>query len=248
MTVKTIYSMLPDAGALISLEPEELAGIVLEHIKSHSGLNQGYVNRYNFGIAGNTYSEFPIERQDHVGKALMEAWMWLEREGLIAPKLEDTGLWFYVTKRGQRIDGSAGIEAYRRSAVLPKQFLHPTIAQKCWSSFLRGEYDTSVFQGFKELEVAIRAAINASDDLLGTDLARRAFATEGGLLTNATAQRGEKEALGHMMAGALGSYKNPHSHRNVALSVEEAAEMLIHASHLLKIVDARTAALNAPKD
>lgn len=93
MAVKTIYSMLPDADALISLEPEELAGIVLEHIKSHSGLSGGYVNRYNFGLAGNTYSEFPFERQGQVGKALMEAWMWLEREVLIAPKLEDTGLW-----------------------------------------------------------------------------------------------------------------------------------------------------------
>lgn len=243
--VRTIYSMLPDADALILLEPEELAGIVLEHIKSHSGLNQGYVNRYNFGLAGNTYSEFPSERQERVGKALMEAWMWLEREGLIAPKIGDTGLWFYVTKRGERIDGSAGIQAYRHSAVLPRKFLHPTIAQKCWSSFLRGEYDTCVFQGFKELEVAIRAAIKAPDDLLGTELARKAFATDGGALTNTTAPRGEREALGHMMAGALGSYKNPHSHRNVALSAEEAAEMVILASHLLKIVDARAAALIA---
>ena len=41
------------------------------------------------------------------------------------------------------------------------------------------------------------------------------------------------------MAGALGSYQNPHSHMKVQLGAEEACEMIIIASHLLKIVDSR---------
>jgi hypothetical protein len=35
---------------------------------------------------------------------------------------------------------------------------HPAIVKACWSAFLRGDYDTAVFQTFKELEVAIREA------------------------------------------------------------------------------------------
>ena len=61
-----------------------------------------------------------------------------------------------------------------------------------------------------------------------------------GTLADLNSQEAEREALSNLFAGAIGSYKNPHSHRNVELEEPlEAAEIIMLASHLLRIVQAR---------
>ncbi len=232
-----MHSLLPDADVLLKLEPEELAGFLLQYLASASP-NSNLLNRGNFTL-GSTVADYPSDQREACSRALMEAWVWLEREGLIAPRPGQNGDWIFLTRRGRQAASPEALQAYRRANLLPRQILHASIVQKVWATFLRGDYDTSVFQAFKEVEVAVRdgAGLGAGD--YGVALMRKAFDPDRGPLTDLATLRAERESLANLFAGAIGSYKNPHSHRNVTIDALQAVEMITIASHLLTIVDKR---------
>ena len=102
---------------------------------------------------------------------------------------------------------------------------------------MQGDYDAAVFQAFKQVEVAVRKAGNYTELDLRVSLMRDAFHPEDGTLTASGRQQAEKQARSDLFAGAIGSLKNPGSHREVEITAEEAAEIIVFASHLLRIVD-----------
>lgn len=231
-----ISSAIPNSGDLLALEPEELAGVLLQHI---NGLSLQDQNRHNAFNGETIVRGYPRQDHEKIKRALMEAWVWLEREGLLAPRPGNDRDWIYVTRRGQRLIESGDFESYRRASMLPKDQIHPVIVQKVYNAFLRGDYDVAVFQAFKEVEIAVRTAGSFAPTDLGPPLMRRAFAVQSGPLTDTNQIPAEQQALSDLFAGAIGYCKNPQSHRNLPLEPAEAVELILLASYLLRTVDSK---------
>jgi len=246
MAAIRISALVPRAEDLLALEVEEVGGVLLMHLNSlqnneNTVAHQGFINQHNFFNSLAHYPEYPAH-QDKVDGVLMEAWGWLESAGFLARAPDTVGALFFVTRRGLRLKSREDFTTYRKASLLPKAQIHPLIASRVYPAFLRGEYDTAIFQAFREIEVSVRQAGQFSDDLVGDRLMRAAFASaksssSPGPLTDLQLPAGEQEAMSHLFAGAFGLYRNSTAHRYVPTEPEEAAEVIMFASQLLRIVD-----------
>jgi uncharacterized protein (TIGR02391 family) len=235
-----LHQLVPDALTIKTMHPADLAGYVLEALASFGDGERGMLHRRNF--CGNVMDQFRRGRDPHdgaIGVACAVAWSWLEVHGLICPSPHQENEWFIITPRGRDVRDRAGVRKLVEAQQLPEHFLHAALIRDVLPFFLQGRFDTAVFEAFRRLEIAIRDAAALGDEWIGTRLAARAFNPDDGPLTDKAAEAGERQALMNLMTGALGSYKNPQSHRHVGLGAPEAREMLMLASHLLGIVDSR---------
>src|SRR5712692_2142510 len=233
----SLQSLVPDPETLLALEVEELAGVLLMHLNSREdgGAN---LHHYNFF---NDLRNTPIypTRKDEVNRALMEAWDWLANEGFLAMRGDDSRKSAtFITRRGKRLKSREDLAAYRKGNLLPRGQLHPVIASRVYPAFLRGEYDTAIFQAFREVEVAVRQAGGYSAGDVGTPLMRAAFNVPHGPLTDKNVIAAEQQAMSDLFAGGIGLFKNPTSHRSqTGIGPAEAVEIIMLASLLLRLVD-----------
>ena len=237
----TLTSLIPDVEVLLALAPEELAEIVLQlsmergakcHLQAIASDIHG-----NGGAVG-----YPQDRKDDATLALAEAWNWLSVQGFLIPEPGSNGNngWMLLSRRAKAVLAKGLFKTYSRSVAFPKALLHPTIADEVWLDIVRGDLETAVFKSFRAVEIAVREAGKFADLDIGTPLMRKAFDKSSGPLSDQHQPESERDSLAHLFAGAIGSYKNPHSHRTVTITDPmEAQEMVILASHLLRIIDSR---------
>jgi len=231
----SFWKEAPPPEEVFEMEPEELAPFILRYLQ-----NKPNINRYNFSLISDREltEKIGVGQLEKYAECLMEGWMYLEREGFVAPKPGQTGDWAFVTRKGKKVIEAQDFQAYRKGYLLPSEGLDPILVQTAKQSFIKGDYDTAVFQAFKEVEVRVRKKSNLTNSDLGVKLMRKAFNPGDGILTDTSADPGEQTARMELFAGSIGAYKNPSSHREVTFSdPKEVADIIHMANQLLRLVD-----------
>jgi uncharacterized protein (TIGR02391 family) len=272
MSIFPLKSIFATADEILGSDEEPLAMGVLEYIEKNKDVSAmwqiGQLSKTNFRAIVSNDERVPIglsqtqpeygDRQPEVAEAVMGAFDWLVFNGYLGksgeyqqykltrkainrnPPVERNSvpaLEFIAESRLEELGLAEGNSAY-----LPKNQLHPVIADKPYAAFLRGDYDGAIFQAFRAIEIAVRRASKLSKDLVGDQLMRAAFASPEkekptGPLTDTHFPVGEQRSMAHLFAGTFGVFRNSTAHRNFRANSVETAEIIMFASYLMRVVD-----------
>jgi uncharacterized protein (TIGR02391 family) len=226
----SLNELIPDADVLVSLEPEELGLRMLPALASWPSW-QGMLTVQAFAdiharpnlpgqgvVLGGPY---PPQYRAEVAQAIREAWQWLVGSSLLIPSPSQASA-YVLSRRADRIAKAPDPVRAHAPQILRREALNPAIQDDVWSLFQRGKFDTAVFEAMKAVEVGVRTASGFPNELVGVKLMRAAFHPETGPLADSAVESGERHARSELFSGTIGSYKNPQSHRHVALSDPEA--------------------------
>lgn len=234
---------LPPDDLALRLSPAELADHMLVAILLQWRIS-GKATTYREATPAHMWVSRPEEFVD-VRLAYAEAWNWLLREGLLVPEQnpwlmgEPTGV---VPSRRARVSSSVeDVARVRRGQILQRDGIDPNLRLKVETDFFGGFYDAAVTKAFREVEIAVRSASRLPNRVVGAPLMREAFDKTKGALRDPGLEESEREAMAHLFAGAFGLYRNPTAHREIGLTAETCVELLVLASHLIRIVTERRA-------
>jgi uncharacterized protein (TIGR02391 family) len=213
----------------MQLPMPDLALLVLGDFLAGDGWN--FRNWLN--LAAQSHAE--VTTKPGVMDRLAEAWAWLDSRAFVSTRHGQTSADARrVTDEGRRAleMGLARLHAAERLDVelLPE-------LEKARRQFLQGDYEEAVFAAFRTVEERVREASGASSSELGVKLMRRAFKPNGGPLSDVASDAGEQESIMHLFSGAIGTFKNPSSHRTVSYDDPTlAAEAVLLADLLLRLL------------
>ena len=116
MALRPLKSFFPTADELLQQDLVTLGGILLTHLRSyeglntvyqHAGLNRGYframLENRNVGLGPIAKDPEYGTGQPEVTKRMMEAWNWLERQGLLIHNDQQPADWFTISSDGEKL-------------------------------------------------------------------------------------------------------------------------------------------------
>lgn len=142
---------------------------------------------------------------------------------------------------GARYDGSITPKSLRHYFVSslsePFSLLHRRIVERCQVLFENGQYDQAIFVAMRTVEEEVRSRISADPSDLGVALITKAFRPDSPLI-KVSSVPAEQESAYYLFRGAIGSFKNPLSHRSLGIcDPTRTFECLAFASLLMRMLD-----------
>ncbi|NRG42641.1 TIGR02391 family protein [Rathayibacter sp. VKM Ac-2835] len=193
------------------------------------------ISGYNILNAARNQYEGEPDKPQLVGR-LGDAWAWLVAHQCVGQALSPQGTMQRVTRQGAAIGANPTALLQLQADELLSPNLSPQLLPSAKPTFVRGDYETAAFAAMKAVEVEVRRLSGLSTDFIGTKLMQEAFKTDGPL-ADASAEGGERVAMMQLFMGAIGTFKNPASHRTVEYNDPlEAAEVIQLADLLLRML------------
>jgi hypothetical protein len=138
--MRELIQAIPDADALLALEPEELGAKMLFLLKNRrermffpdSLVADMWIERQG-------HPEYPRNRLEDISLAITEALAWLQAQGLIVPAPDGNGRngWMVLSRRARKFQDEAEFANHAAARLLDKGVLHPRLRDRAWSAFMR---------------------------------------------------------------------------------------------------------------
>lgn len=227
---------------LMGMEPDEVGMLLLPAFvaqeKAQQDLNEWTVvnDARSQAREGGADADLAVA----AAAVIAEGWKWLENQGFLVMHPKNGGNWRVLSRAAKSVNPEDHVREGRSLGVLRNAELDPELRQHVFPNMRVGQYDVAVFAAFRLVEDRVRFEVNLGPSDIGSQMMKAVFRTPDGVLCDPALDRGEAVARMELFSGAIGTYKNPNSHRVAgpeAVQAEEAAEAVLLANNLLRILE-----------